>query len=58
MGWIDDAQRMTLRRMAGFRNLIVHGYASVDLGIVRSVVENNLDDLLLFVARIRARLPG
>jgi uncharacterized protein YutE (UPF0331/DUF86 family) len=57
-GWIDDVQRATLRKMAGFRNLIVHGYAAVDLAIVRSVVENNLDDLLSFVARIRTRLPA
>src|SRR5437660_10893110 len=42
-GWIDEAQRATLRKMTGFRNLVVHGYMAVDLGIVRSIVENNLD---------------
>jgi uncharacterized protein YutE (UPF0331/DUF86 family) len=57
-GWIDQTQRATLRKMAGFRNLVVHGYMAVDLAIVRSIVENNLDDLLSFVATIRARLPA
>jgi uncharacterized protein YutE (UPF0331/DUF86 family) len=45
-----------LERMAGFRNVLVHMYQRVDLGIVRDVVENRLDDLLDFVAAIRARL--
>ena len=56
-GWIDDAQRQTLRRMVGFRNLVVHGYASVDLAIVRDIVDNHLDDLLRYVRAIRAKLP-
>jgi uncharacterized protein YutE (UPF0331/DUF86 family) len=46
-----------LRDMAGFRNVLVHGYQDVDLNIVRDVVENRLDDLLTFVAILRARLP-
>jgi uncharacterized protein YutE (UPF0331/DUF86 family) len=56
--WIDEPQRGALRKMAGFRNLVVHGYMAVDLAIVRSIVENNLDDLLSFAAAIRARLPA
>lgn len=46
----------TLRRMVGFRNVLVHGYAAVDLAIVRDVVENRLDDLLAFTRAIRERL--
>jgi uncharacterized protein YutE (UPF0331/DUF86 family) len=46
----------TLERMAGFRNIIiVHGYQTVDLAIVRDVVENHLGDLVDFVAVIRRR---
>lgn len=55
--WIDEPQRSTLRKMAGFRNVVVHGYMTVDLAIVRSIVEHNLDDLLSFVSAIRSRLP-
>ncbi len=45
-----------LEQMAGFRNVVVHLYQEVDLGIVRDVVENRLGDLLEFVAAIRLKL--
>jgi len=43
----------TLRDMAGFRNVVVHGYQDVDLGVVEDVVRNHLDDLLAFVVAMR-----
>jgi uncharacterized protein YutE (UPF0331/DUF86 family) len=43
----------TMRDMAGFRNVVVHGYQSVDLGILEDVVRNRLDDLLAFVEAMR-----
>lgn len=43
----------TLRRMVGFRNILVHGYEVVDLAILRDVVENRLDDLVAFVGAVR-----
>ena len=57
-GWIEEGQRGVLRKMAGFRNLVVHGYMTVDLAILRSIVENNLEDLLAFAGAIRSRLPA
>ncbi len=45
----------TLRAMAGLRNVLVHGYQDVDLGVIEDVLCNHLDDLLAFVAAIR---PG
>lgn len=57
-GWIDELQCATLRKMAGFRNLVVHGYMAVDLAVVRSIVERNLDDLLAFATAIRSKLHG
>ena len=56
-GWIDGATHTTLRKMAGFRNLVVHGYMAIDLVIVRNIVEHNLGDFLAFVTAIRARMP-
>lgn len=47
----------TLRRMVGFRNVLVHGYDDVDLEIVRDIVTNRLDDLIAFAGDIRARFP-
>lgn len=45
-----------LEQMAGFRNVVVHLYQEVDLGIVRDVVENHLGDLLEFAAAVRRKL--
>jgi uncharacterized protein YutE (UPF0331/DUF86 family) len=54
--WISEELGGRLRDMAGFRNVLVHGYAEVAPRIVRDVVENHLGDLQAFVAAIRARL--
>src|SRR5438105_4529823 len=40
--WIDDGLSSQLRKMAGFRNILVHGYAEVDPLIVQDVVQNHL----------------
>ncbi len=45
-----------LEKMAGFRNVVVHLYQEVDIGIVRDVVENHLGDLLEFTAAVRRLL--
>lgn len=55
-GWIGNELCDALRRMAGFRNVLVHGYAEVDPSIVRDVAENRLGDLEAFVARVRPKL--
>ena len=56
-GWIGEELKESLRQMAGFRNLLVHEYAELDLSLVRTIVENRLDDLLAFVRAIRAKAP-
>jgi uncharacterized protein YutE (UPF0331/DUF86 family) len=55
-GVVSADLAVRLEEMAGFRNVVVHLYQDVDLGIVRDVVENHLDDLLQFAAAIRRRL--
>ena len=52
-GKLPESLSGTLRDMAGFRNVIVHGYQDVDLGVLEDVLANHLDDLLAFVAAIR-----
>jgi uncharacterized protein YutE (UPF0331/DUF86 family) len=55
-GWILSELRGPLADMAGFRNVLVHGYDEVDLAIVRDVVTNHLDDLARFAEGIRRKL--
>lgn len=54
-GWIEPDLGSRLRDMARFRNVLVHGYAEVDLGIVEEVVRHHLGDLERFVAAVRSR---
>jgi uncharacterized protein YutE (UPF0331/DUF86 family) len=55
-GWISDPQVVTLKRMSGFRNILVHGYQAVAPDLVREVVEHHLDELLDYARSIRNRL--
>lgn len=55
-GWVPAKQAQTLSAMVGFRNTVVHGYAEVDLDVVRSVLKEHLDDLIDFTVAIRRRL--
>lgn len=57
-GWIEESLRAPLRQMAGFRNILVHGYTAVDPAVVRDVVEDHLGDLEAFATAIRKRLPA
>ena len=57
-GWIEPVLAGALRDMAGFRNILVHGYDTVDLAIVQDVVERHLDELLQFTDTVRKRLGG
>jgi uncharacterized protein YutE (UPF0331/DUF86 family) len=55
-GWISSELATELRRMVGFRNVIVHGYGDVDLSIVEEIVRHHVGDLLRFVKAIRAKV--
>lgn len=55
-GWVTEGLAGSLRSMAGFRNILVHGYEMVDLAIVEEILRNHLEDLLSFVKAVRGRL--
>jgi uncharacterized protein YutE (UPF0331/DUF86 family) len=55
-GWIGDDLASRMAAAAGFRNVLVHGYAAIDVAIVRDIVEHRLDDLLAFVKAVRGRI--
>lgn len=54
--WLDAPLSARMQAMAGFRNLVVHGYAKVDPSVLRDIVLHRLDDLLEFVTVIRERI--
>ena len=53
-GYLTPALSATLGNMAGFRNVLVHGYDDVDLTVVKDVVMHRLDDLMAFADAVRA----
>lgn len=55
-GWLGVELTRAMRNLAGFRNIVVHGYEDVALGIVRDIVRDRLPDLLGFAAAIGDRL--
>ena len=57
-GWLTPELSDTMRAAVGFRNIVVHGYETIDLRILRDIVENRLDDLIAFVDAIRERIES
>ena len=55
-GFIEGDLAERLELMAGFRNILVHGYAEVHLAVVEDIVRHRLDDLLRFARAIQRRL--
>lgn len=55
-GWVDGGLADRLSAMAGFRNVLVHGYTDVDLAIVRDILTRHLGDLDAYIEAVRGRL--
>jgi len=47
-GIISSDLSIIMQAMAGFRNLAVHDYGSMNIEVVINIIENNLDDLVKF----------
>ena len=54
--YVDAEDVPTLIAMAGFRNLLVHGYADIDDGRVIDALQTRLDDFERFRRRVAARV--
>jgi len=57
-GTLSQETVAILRRMKGFRKVLVHEYGAVDDRIVYEVVTNRLRDLAGFATEVRAALAG
>lgn len=55
-GWLPSPLVAVLRDMGGFRNVLVHGYAEVDVTVVRDILDHHLPDFEAFVAAIRLQM--
>lgn len=51
-GLISPERMKAMQAMIGFRNVLVHEYQRLDLGIMVHVIENRLDDLLAFADEV------
>ena len=49
---ISIKTKKTMRKMVGFRNLIVHEYASLNMSLVYTLLKENLNDFNLFLREI------
>ncbi len=49
-GIISPELATKLAHMAGFRNIAVHEYSKLELGVVRAIIDKHLNDLLEFSA--------
>ncbi len=56
-GIIDLAMCDKLKGMVGFRNILVHAYRSLDLELMKDIIENHLDELIEFAQVILLEFP-
>ena len=58
MGILPPDFAARFRAVAGFRNVVVHGYLDVDLAILHRLLNRHLDDFSAFARRIGAHLES
>lgn len=54
-GWIGTELATSLKRMVGFRNIAVHDYRALQLPILQSIIERNLDDFRALASAVLRR---
>lgn len=47
-----------LEGLAGFRNILVHGYLNVDMTIVKRILDEHLDDFREFAQYVQDYITG
>ncbi len=57
-GWIDGELSTDLGRMVGFRNVAVHAYDELDLGIAVTVIDQSIDCLARLAGILLDRTDG
>jgi uncharacterized protein YutE (UPF0331/DUF86 family) len=49
---IDEELSLKLQKMVGFRNIAVHDYQQINIQILESVINNNIDDFKSFSSSV------
>ncbi len=52
-GLLSETLALNLSKMAGFRNLLVHGYGAVDNAVVLAFMRHNLEDVEDFLSCVQ-----
>jgi uncharacterized protein YutE (UPF0331/DUF86 family) len=58
LGVLDRDFALEFRNVAGFRNVLVHGYLDVDLGLLHALIHERLGDFEFFASSIEAYLEN
>ena len=58
LGVFDSKFAHEFRNVAGFRNVLVHGYLDVDLDILHTLLHERLGDFESYAARVEAYLDS
>ncbi len=58
LGVLDREFVLEFRNVAGFRNVLVHGYLDVDLNVLHTLLHDRLGDFESFAARIETYLEN
>lgn len=56
LGVLPDDFARRFRAVAGFRNVLVHGYLDVDAALVHRILNERLDDFEVFARHVEAHL--
>lgn len=54
-GWIEPGISRRMQAMVGFRNVAVHDYQKLNLEVVKSILENHLDNFRVFAEAMLRR---
>lgn len=57
-GWIETGLSRRMQAMVGFRNVAVHDYQRLSLEVVKSILEDHLNDFRTFASEILSREAG
>lgn len=58
LGVVSNEFAARFRAVAGFRNVIVHGYLDVEIGVLHRLLNERLDDFAEFAARVAEFIAG